>query len=267
MTTTNDHNSPPRVRLLGEFDHPDFDDAITLLRGTAEIVDSPDVAPELLIVAQSRPDALLATIIQSLRRDAPLTRIVALLGTWCEGETRTGRPWTEIERIYWYEFPAWWRRQLARPRDCGMHASIIEHPKSEIRNRAQGLVALSTRVPDTAAVLSEVLWAAGYATLWRQPGRPAAVVRGAAAGIWDGHQLSDTEADDLASFCRLLARDRAPVVALLDFPRRDRCEEARRVGAAAILGKPWLTIELLAAIAEVSGDLRRGDASPRTQAA
>jgi hypothetical protein len=267
MTTTNDHHSPPRVRLLGEYDHGDFDDAIKLLRGTAQIVDSPEVTAELYIVAQSRPDALSATLIQLLRRDAPLTRIVALLGTWCEGETRTGRPWPEVERIYWYEFPSWWRRQLAIRLDCGIHASLIEPPKSETRNRAQGLVALRTWVPDTAAVLSEVLQAAGYATAWRQPGRPAAVVRGAIAGIWDGSQLSDAEADDLASFCRLLARDRAPVVALLDFPRRDRCEVARKIGAATILGKPWLNVELLAAIEEVSGDLRSSDASPSTQAA
>ena len=49
-------------------------------------------------------------------------------------------------------------------------------------------------------------------------------------------------------FVRDLARSNAPVVALLDFPRRDRCEVARRAGAAAVLGKPWLNADLIATI-------------------
>jgi AmiR/NasT family two-component response regulator len=64
--------------------------------------------------------------------------------------------------------------------------------------------------------------------------------------------LDEHEADDLAAFCRSLTRDRAPVVALLDFPRRERVEIALAAGAAAVLGKPWLNIDLVAAVREAT---------------
>ena len=51
--------------------------------------------------------------VEQLRRRVPLAGMVSLLGSWCEGETRTGRPVKGVLRTYWYDFPNWWRRQLA----------------------------------------------------------------------------------------------------------------------------------------------------------
>jgi hypothetical protein len=254
----NDFLSPPRVRLVGEFMHPDFGDAMSLLCATAQIMNGPEKSCELVVVTQGRPGCVSGQAIELLRREAPLAGVVALLGTWCEGETRTGRPWPGVERIFWYDFPAWWRSQLAL-RTAGScpdwvrfagdsRHSPIRNPKSEIRNRRQGLVVLNTPVRDTAHALIDCLHPHGYATVWRQPGRSCGIVRGATVGIWDGGQLNDREEESLAAFCSELARDAAPVIALLDFPRRDRCDRARELGAAAILGKPWLSADLLTTI-------------------
>jgi hypothetical protein len=59
------------------------------------------------------------------------------------------------------------------------------------------------------------------------------------AGIWVGGQLSGAEAVQLADFCEYTRAKKAPVVALLDFPRRDRVAIAKRIGVAEVLGKPW----------------------------
>ncbi|MEX2309783.1 MAG: hypothetical protein WD738_19575 [Pirellulales bacterium] len=261
----NDHVwAPPLVRLVGQFDHPDLEDAVELLRAGAQIIASPDVPPELIVVAQSRPGEISDQTIKSLRRCAPLSGLVALLGTWCEGETRNGRPWPGVERLYWYEFPAWWRRQLAlraaghcpdwaRAHGFAQASRVVPDPgrgrglpgSPPIRNSARGLIVLSAAVRETAAALADILQQAGYASVWQSPARPAPIVRGAAAGIWEGGQLSEREADHLAAFCRALAPDAAPVIALLDFPRHDRCKLARDLGAAAILGKPWLNSDLI----------------------
>ena len=109
----------PVVKLVGEIDHPDFRDAIELLRSDARVADA-GATPELNVVAQSRPDSICSDQLNHLQRAAPLAGIAALLGSWCEGETRTVRPWPGIQRLYWYEFPAWWRRQRAgwRRRCC-----------------------------------------------------------------------------------------------------------------------------------------------------
>jgi hypothetical protein len=189
--------------------------------------------------------------------------MVALLGTWCEGETRTGRPWPGIPRYYWYEFPAWFRRQtmLRAAGRCPDWAQCefglsSAYSGVEITNgSSRGVIQLSVSRRETADALTDALDAAGYATVWHHRGEFGTHVRGAAAGIWDGGQLDDSEAVDLIAFCRRLDRYHTPVIAILDFPRRDRVERALEYGAAAVLGKPWRIEDLLVTIEQ---NLRSG---------
>jgi hypothetical protein len=258
--------APLRVHIEGRVDHPDFGEAIELLRAGATLVKCDEHPPELTIIAQRHPGEISHAHVDLLRRRAPLSGFVALLGSWCEGETRTGKPWPGIARLYWHEFPAWWRRQLAlraaggcpdwtravdfgfRISDCGLIDSEIRTPHSAIRNRCAGVILLRTSTRETCAAIADALQRAGFATVWQPAGRRWPVVQGAAAGIWDGGQLDEHEAGDLAGFCRSLAGDHAPVIALLNFPRRDRVEYALSLGAASVLGKPWLNTELVATI-------------------
>jgi hypothetical protein len=128
----------------------------------------------------------------------------------------------------------------------------IGNPRLKTRNRPLGLIRLRVADRSTAGALAEVLNHAGYATIWNPIGQPNSIVRGAAAGIWDGGQLDERELRDLANFCGLLSRDAAPVLALLDFPRADRVDVARQLGAI-VLGKPWINADLIALIDELAG--------------
>jgi AmiR/NasT family two-component response regulator len=67
--------------------------------------------------------------------------------------------------------------------------------------------------------------------------------------------LDERESHDLAAFCRRLDRYHTPVIAILDFPRRDRVQRALECGAAAVLGKPWRAEDLLGTIEQ---NLRSG---------
>jgi hypothetical protein len=250
--------SPPHIQLIGDIGHPDFRDAVSLLRSESRPTAWLQTRPELIVIAQSRPDAFLAEEVNHLRRAAPLAGIVALLGSWCEGETRTGRPWPGVARIYWYEFPAWWRRQLqlrtayhcpdwARaatqlPRKC-----VPGHPQPR-----PGLIVLRTPSRDNADALAEALSHANHSTTWQRHVQPRAYTRGAIAGIWDGGQLNDAEASDLAEFCTQMSREGAPVLAMLDFPRRDGVNQGYEAGAAAILGKPYLNCDLIATLESIA---------------
>jgi hypothetical protein len=256
MTFPKTNPLPPTVELIGRFDHEDFRDAASLLRAQAQLETATRAAPELVVVAQSRPGEFRQREIELLQRRWPISGIVALLGSCCEGETRTGRPWPGVKRLYWYEFPAWWRRQLklrsagrcpdwARPPHVGA-------PIPTIDSRGAGVIVLSAGHRNPADALADILRDAGYATLWQPPGRPAAVVRGAVAGIWDGGQLNDCEINDLAKFCQRLARDNAPVIALLDFPRRDAIDHALAVGVAVVFGKPYLNADLVTTIENIA---------------
>ncbi|HEX5470755.1 MAG TPA: hypothetical protein VFW73_02660 [Lacipirellulaceae bacterium] len=257
----------PTVQLIGQANHPDFRDAIDLLRSEACLVDDATLLPELVVVAHSRPDAMRTDELDSVRRASPLASIVALLGSWCEGEMRTGRPWPGAHRVFWYEFPAWWARQMhlratgqcpdwARPVNFGLRTALgsvsadcgFSTTEPGRINTRVGLVIVRTPVRESAEAISAVLDNAGYATAWQRPGRYYAPIRGAMAGVWDGGQLNAREALEIAELCDELQRDGAPVVALLDFPRRDSVDRALQIGAAAVLGKPWMRSELLAVL-------------------
>ncbi len=244
----------PRVRAVGDIDHPDFRDTIDVLRVTANLTVATAEPPELVIIAQSRPNIFPIREVEALRRAAPLAGIVALAGSWCEGEPRTGRPWPGVQRLYWYEFSAWWQRQLAirAAGKCPVWARPANH---ELRNSdcglridsgtTRGTIVVNSDVRETAYVLSDSLCRAGYATIWQRAHRSHDRFRGAIAGIWDEGQLNEREAHQLATFCRQLSADGAPVVALLDFPRRDRVDHAISLGTAAVLSKPWLNADLI----------------------
>lgn len=247
-------SQPPIVRLVGDTDHPDFRDAIALLRGTTRLSAGDKMPPELIVVCQCRPDVISNRELTLLSRDAPLAGIVALLGSWCEGETRTGRPWPGAHRLYWCEFPAWWRRQLqlraafrcpdwARPASFLPQRSDPEHPRPR-----SGVIVLHTPRRDNADTLADCLQHEGYSTIWQPPCHPRPLIRGIAAGIWDGAQLNEPEAEDLASFCTHMARRGASVIALLDFPRRDSVDRAIETGAKIVLGKPWLNSDLISTL-------------------
>jgi CheY-like chemotaxis protein len=264
---------PPMVWLVGEADYPDFRIAIDLLHATANVIRFAGVAqaadaanrfersPDLIVFAASRPGMTRAHDVERLRRRVPLAGMVALVGSWCEGETRTGRPVPGVLRCYWYDFPNWWRRQLslraaglcsdwAQPGTKDAYDPGTNDPR-HVRNSSGGLIVLETTCWETGDVLADVLRASGYATAWIPPGGRGAIVRGTMAGIWEGRQLDEPEVSRLSEFCRRLAKDNAPAIALVDFPRRERCEVAYRAGAAAVLGKPWLNVDLLATLARL----------------
>ena len=263
----------PAVQAIGDVCHPDFRDAIDLLRSGAQIVNAANQLPELIVMAQSRPGMIAGRIVEALRRAAPLAGIVSLVGSWCEGETRTGKPWPGVDRLHWYEFPSWWRRQLtlraagrcpdwSRPGDHRyrfIQTSELSEPGGPPPRL--GLIALRTPHRDTATALSDVLRHTGYATAWQPQGRPTSAVHGALAGIWDGGQLSDREADDLSAFCKRLGNDGAPVMAMLDFPRRDCVARATQFGVTAVLGKPWLNADLLATLQKIVEPSKRARAA------
>ena len=269
MKSTKAHPSlkiPLGVLLVGDADHRDLRDAGSLLSATSclTVVDRVEHAaeaiarlaqpPELIVVAQSRPGTVRQHEFRQLQRLVPLAGVVALLGSWCEGSALSGRPWAGVERLYWYEFRRWWVRELAR-RGAGRCPAWarMEGMRSEERGaRKAGLIALSTPDYESYAALSDLLTRGGYATAWQRPASGRLALGGVTAGVWVGGQLDDRDADDLAAFCGQLAGDGTPVVALLDFPRRDRCRRALELGAAAVFSKPWLGVDLIDAIAEVT---------------
>lgn len=209
--------------------------------------------PALAVIAVTYPGQFVAGDIALLRQTVPLTRIVALLGTWCEGETRNGRPWPANARVFWYHWPRWWRRAHARltpgrparwempPTATGQDRVLAAIPVTADHRRPGGLIAIAAGDWATYAAMAAAMESAGYATVWSRVHRPS-VWHGTTGGIWDGGQLDNREQARLSAFCRRL--EPAPVVALFDFPRVETVATAEALRVAAVFGKPYAVDEL-----------------------
>jgi hypothetical protein len=225
--------------VIGSNDHPDFAAASALLANSADVATGDVTAtlpPDLVLICQVHPHAVLQHTVEQLRRHLRDTPIAVLLGSWCEGETRTGRPWAGVERVYWYQFPSWWER-FARTQQ------VVPPPGT----RDSKSVLIDCPYHETFQALADTL-PEGCASVWLTRGLRWPLTSGAVSGIWVGGQLSDTEFPSLQRFARIIKARHGRLVAMLDFPRHDRVACAFQLGAAAELGMPWRREELCHAL-------------------
>ena len=133
------------VLLLGSTDRPEFAEARNVLDGLARVIPAADVdaagcpcladeeiAVDVIVVAQAYPGQFSGEALDRLSRLAPLARVVGLLGSWCEGEVRSGRPWPGAVRVYWHQWPARCHQELGRLRQ-GL--CIVVVPAADGRRR------------------------------------------------------------------------------------------------------------------------------------
>ncbi len=251
------------ILLVGDSDRSEFREARSALSKWGRVTSVPEVesaaaalsqrqvAADVIVVAQAFPGQFSHRAIDRLRRLAPLARVLGLLGSWCEGETRTGNPWPGAIRIYWHQWPPRCDRELGRIRRGESSAWGLPVTATEEEHlllaadspvpKQQGLIAICTRRLE----MQDWLWAAlrrrGCSTVWlwppvRSEGHIPRPPDGAAAAIFDG---SDCRGRQLRQLEDLVAALRpAPVIALLDFPRIEDCNRALAAGAAAVVSKP-----------------------------
>lgn len=250
------------ILLVGDMDRTEFGDVRASLErwgmvqrfanidAAAATIEAGRIAPDVMVIAQAFPGQFSHLSIERLRRLAPLARVLGLMGSWCEGEMRSGEPWTAV-RTYWHQWPARSRRELQRLADgqCGAWAlppTATEeerlladggphHSPLPKEQGTSGLVAIRSPSSEMAEWLLAACRRRGYATV-RQRASFAAKVDGATAAIFDGVDLSDEECDELRRWAAALRP--APVYVLLGFPRVEHSRRALAAGAAAVISKP-----------------------------
>jgi hypothetical protein len=264
------------VLLVGDYAHRDFREAVawldqhtnltpaaTVTEGLAALGhgsvmnDDPESArcrsvPDVILVAQSRPGQISPRQVEQLHAASPLSRLVVLAGSWCEGELRSGRPCTGVIRVLWHQWqprlipflqpgsapiPGIW--QMPRT------ASLDERLASTVGSCwpcREGLVAIHADGHETFAALSEACHAGGYATVWYLSEESVAA-SGVVAALADGVGCDARGVRFLQHVVR--CHRPAPVIALQDFVRRQDYDLARSVGVAAVVAKPLLVYDLL----------------------
>ncbi len=262
---TNSVASDLSILLVGSTERREFRQSQRSLERQGRVVAAADVeaavdlladgqlAPDVIVVAQAFPGQFSGEAVDRLRALAPLARVVGLMGSWCEGEVRTGRPWPAAVRVYWHQWPARCAQELSRlgeglcctwglPATASEEERFLSMADEPIRPAGAGrLIAIHTPWFDMQDWLSAACRRRGYSTVWVRSDR-ASRVAGVRAGIFDATECRHEEAALLA---RLAAAIRpSPVLALLDFPRVEDYDRALAAGAAAVLSKPLLIDDL-----------------------
>jgi len=204
------------------------------------------LVPDVIVIAQSHPAQFSHEAIDRLRRLAPLARVLALLGSWCEGEMRTGQPWPGVVRTYWHQWLPRGVQQFDRLRRGARCAWALPPTATEeerlllaaeepVANR-RGLIGIWTHSFEMADWLSATCRSCGLATVWLRGPRPARIA-GPTAVLFDGSDGRDGELREIERLSTSLAP--APLIALLDFPRIEAYRRVLAAGAAAVVSKPF----------------------------
>jgi CheY-like chemotaxis protein len=253
----------PTILLVGDTRRREFREADAALERAGDVARAADVeaalgvleegrvAPDVIVVAQAQPGQFAPEAVDRLRRLAPLARVLGLLGSWCEGESRTGEPWPAAIRLYWHQWLPQCDRELGRLLDgrgssWALPATATDDERLLAQSvdpapRRQGLIALCVRRFEMHDWFATACRRQGYSTVWLRPGEPIRV-DGVRSAVFDG---TDCGPDEVVQIEHLSAELRpAAILALLDFPRIEDHDRALAAGAAAVLSKPLLLDDL-----------------------
>jgi hypothetical protein len=220
-----------------------FRDAVA----AAEVLASGEIIADLTVVAQSYPGEFSHATIDRLHAASPVSRIVALLGSWCEGELRSGQPWPAVIRLYWHQGLGRIAREIQRLAEGGcpswglpLTATEEERLLAERKTGFQpiarnSLVGIAARRSESFDWLSAACRQHGSPTVWlRSPRYPR--VEGLTAILIDGTDFGVIETAMLRQLSERYSQARR--IALMDFPRIEDRERLLRAGADAVISKP-----------------------------
>lgn len=204
--------------------------------------------PDLVVLPQAWPGCFSAAAIDELRRQAPLARFLSLLGSWCEGEGRSGAPLPATVPLAWHAWPARYVADLQR--NAAGHCPLWGLPVTSLDAERflsalsdpwpsrTGQVAICAQSPEMGACLEAACRARGYEThrISIDSTTFSTPVDELAAVVWEAPTCDELWSPSLRALATCAPG--LPLVALLDFPRLADVRAAIQAGAAAVLAKP-----------------------------
>jgi hypothetical protein len=252
-----------KVLLVGDIGHADFAQAAQWLsshcdlRAVATVSDAHaslrvNGSPEVILFAQSRPGQFSQAEVEALHLQSPLSRLVVLLGSWCEGETRTGRPWSGVVRVFWHQWEARMIPELAQesttrngvwrlPRTATSGEQLACAVEGDWQQGWGKVMIYAGSFRDYQA-LDEACATGGYRCIWAASDE-ANCDDELVTVLYNGIGGDPDEAADVARLAR--RHEFVPIIVLLDFLRGDDLKRLAAASAAAVLAKPLLVSDLL----------------------
>lgn len=259
--------------VTGDYWHQDFQ-SVLQRTGSAAITFIPldaclqhsqsDGSLDLVVIAAARRDQFSAQAIEQLRECFFPTPVIALLGSWTEGEVRSGTPWLGIPRVYWHQWPAlfaWFEHQRSADSQAGWQlpatASIGDRIRHDTAANLPGLttpegisetVGISALTSDSFLALADAVHTLGGIPAWLEQLEWNALDPIATKLVCvDADGWSPALKQRIQWIDSFLPDARMIVTA--NFPRQSDVEQLHAAGVAEVVSKPF-ELAGLAAILE-----------------
>lgn len=259
-------DSRPRLLITGAFWHHEFSGLVNGLSVPATLVRPERLATlqradreyDMVVVCKERRDAVSQSFIDGIRNLYPGTPLVALLGTWCEGEPRSGTPLRDVIPVWWHQWQGRYDQLAALAAAQGWAglsatADATEQAAGPVRPGSAPRIAVSALSRTQFEMLADALAALGATACWiEEAAWQAEPVNGAIATCIDCDSISenlDRRIELVQSLCPDL-----PCLCVLGFPRRSELAGLQqRWGIRAFVSKPFDLLQLHEAIRQATG--------------
>jgi len=252
-------SQPPKILLTGDYWHADFQEIIsnplcsTTLVHTDQL-DNYQISKtefDLVVIASSRRDQYAADFIEAIVDRAAPCPTIAVLGSWCEGESRSGKPWPGVSRIYWHQWQGRFKRFLSNlseqkiaewqmPRTASDADRIDQAHSSCIKLYGNGRsIGISSHTATDFQMLADASKHFGFTPSWIEQQQWDANLGDNIAAVCLN---ADSWNDSVASRVDWLKNEleiTAPIVLTLNFPRQSDLADARSAGVSEVVSKPF----------------------------
>ncbi len=198
------------------------------------------IAAPTVLLLRSLPSEHTLGEVQQLQQAFPLARVVAVRGPWAEDASRQGLAWPGVpefqpDQLLWLGAD---NKELA---STASGEEVFLAGLSPQWTGGTGLVVISAVNPESARWLNDACRCFGYQTVVVQRCSGGLLPPDfqhcqAVAGLWQGQHLQGLFKNQFCSFLRSLPE--VPVIALLDFPREEDCQVAKKFGPGRVLAQP-----------------------------
>lgn len=268
-----------KILLTGDYWHDDFQSVLqenqcplTLTPFETLCGDLNTVAGHsLVVIACSRRDQFPADQLESIVQAALPSSVVLLLGSWCEGESRSGDPAPGIQRVYWHQ----WQGRIDRfarslnddslnqwqlPRTANNADQILtESPSGAVgpegisrTELSQKWLGVSASTEHSFDMVRDAVKTYGWEATWIE------------YTTWEAQEIPKFElifvdANSWSPACEKRVQwireelGDFPIVLLLNFPRSDELKEVARSGVNAVVSKPFQLADINTAIEKSLG--------------
>ena len=243
-----------KVLFTGDFWHSDFKSVLSQFEVPVTLVSFEKAKSlaasdfDLVVIAQARRGQHSETEVEELRTRFSTTPVVALLGSWCEGETRSGTPWPGVPRVYWHQWEGRYQKfvsQLEHHKITDWHAArtstiadqVVKSQTIDVPNPIQ-CIAISAWTNRQHAMVADAVNHFGWTSCWIERAAWNAETSSAIDAIVIE---ADSWSAELASRVKWVRRQvgDCPIVLITNYPRQNNLEEIKAAGISEVVSKPF----------------------------